>query len=192
MFLVLLICAAPVVASYVTYYFIRPDARTNYSDLIDPVRPMPEHLPLLNLQGQSVSLASLKGQWLIVVVSAGACDSVCEKNLDLQRRLREVLGREKDRVDKVWLIADGRPPRAPVYAATTQDAQPTTVLHAPKTALLQWLLPEPGHSLADHLYVVDPRGHWMMRMPVNPDPAKLKRDMEKLLRASASWDKAGR
>jgi hypothetical protein len=40
--------------------------------------------------------------------------------------------------------------------------------------------------------VVDPMGEWMMRAPVNPDPQKLKRDLEKLLRASSSWDVAGR
>jgi hypothetical protein len=27
-----------------------------------------------------------------------------------------------------------------------------------------------------------------MRAPVNPDPSKLKRDLDRLLRASASWD----
>jgi hypothetical protein len=32
----------------------------------------------------------------------------------------------------------------------------------------------------------------MMRSPVHPDPAKLKRDLDKLLKASASWDKPGR
>jgi len=32
----------------------------------------------------------------------------------------------------------------------------------------------------------------MMRSPADPEPAKLKRDVEKLLRASAGWDKAGR
>jgi hypothetical protein len=32
----------------------------------------------------------------------------------------------------------------------------------------------------------------MMRSPVDPEPARLKRDLEKLLRASASWDLPGR
>ena len=32
----------------------------------------------------------------------------------------------------------------------------------------------------------------MMRAPPDPDPARLKRDIERLLRASASWDRAGR
>ena len=49
--------------------------------------------------------------------------------------------------------------------------------------------------LEEHLYLVDPMGHWMMRFPARLDregAAKAKRDLERLMRASASWDKAGR
>ena len=42
MLLVLLVCAAPVVASYLTYFVIRPQARTNYGTLILPTRSLPE------------------------------------------------------------------------------------------------------------------------------------------------------
>ena len=36
--LVLLACAAPVVASYFTYYVLRPQGRSNYAELIQPSR----------------------------------------------------------------------------------------------------------------------------------------------------------
>jgi hypothetical protein len=191
MLLVLLICAAPVVASYLTFYVIRPDGRTNYGELITPPRPLPADLPLVDLQGAAVTSDSLKGQWLLVVVSGGACDAVCEKHLWLQRQLRETLGREKDRVDKVWLIADDAQPRAQTLDAVRTHTE-ITVLRAPASALSAWLAPAAGHALGDHLYIVDPLGNWMMRSPAVPEPAKLKRDVEKLLRASAGWDKAGR
>jgi len=191
MLLVLLVCAAPVVASYLTFYVIRPEGRTNYSELILPQRPMPDDLPLTDLQGAAVKAESLKGQWLIVVVSGGACDAVCEKHLWLQRQLRETLGREKDRVDKVWLIADDVAPRAQTLDAIRTHTE-MTVLRAPASVLSTWLAPASGGALSDHLYIVDPLGNWMMRTPANPEPAKLKRDVEKLLRASAGWDKPGR
>jgi hypothetical protein len=35
-------------------------------------------------------------------------------------------------------------------------------------------------------------GGWMMLAPADLDPMKFKRDLERLLRASASWDRAGR
>ena len=191
MLLVLAICAAPVIASYLAFYVIRPDGRTNYSELITPLRPLPADLPLTDLKGAVVKAESLKGQWLLVVVSGGACDAVCEKHLWLQRQLRETLGREKDRLDKVWLIADDAPPRAQTLDAIRTNTE-ITVLRAPKSALAAWLAPAAGHALTAHLYVIDPLGNWMMRSPAEPEPGKLKRDVEKLLRASAGWDKPGR
>lgn len=188
---VLAFCALPVIASYFTYFFLRPDARTNYSELITPPRALPSGLPLSQLTGESVVPDSLKGQWLLVAVGDSACNTVCEKNLLLQRQLRETLGREKDRIDKVWLVTDEGNPRPELMTALASG--PTvTVLRAPATALGQWLSPAGAAPLSDHLYLVDPLGQWMMRVPVNPEPARLKRDVERLLRASSSWDKPGR
>jgi len=198
MIAVLLVCAAPVVASYFTYFVLRPQARTNYSELIVPTRPLPASLPLVDLAEAHVVPAALRGQWLVVVVAGGACDAQCERHLWLQRQLHEALGAEKDRVDKLWLVDDGIAPRRETLAAiaATADARgvfaPTTVLRTDRAALGQWLAPAPGQALEDHLYLVDPRGDWMMRVPVDADAARLKRDIDKLLRASAGWDRAGR
>jgi len=49
--------------------------------------------------------------------------------------------------------------------------------------------------LAEHLYVVDPLGNWMMRFPPRLDQQgaySAKRDLERLMRASAFWDKPWR
>jgi hypothetical protein len=191
MFLVLAVCAAPVVASYLTYFVIRPQGRINYSELVLPSPPLPADLPLTDLQGAAVNPASLKGQWLLLVVAAAACDAACEKHLWLQRQLRETLGREKNRVDKVWLIPDTAPVRTETLNAIRTNTQ-ITVLRLPRAALAAWLAPVAGQALENHIYIINPQGEWMMRSPIKPEPAKLKRDIEKLLRASAGWDKAGR
>jgi hypothetical protein len=191
MLLVLAICAAPVVTSYFTYFVIRPQGRTNYSELIDPQRPIPTSLALTDPKGAPVAAESLKGQWLIVVVSKGACDALCERHLWVQRQLREALGREKDRVDKVWFITDLAVPRAQTLLAVTTNTE-ATVLRASLPSLSSWLQPAPGKTLEDNMYIVDPLGNWMMRVPADPDPARLKRDLEKLLAGSAGWDKPGR
>lgn len=189
--LVLLACAAPVIASYFTYYVIRPDGRSNYSTLIEPSRELPARLPLTTLDGQAVVPASLRGQWLLVAVGPAACDSACEARLFMQRQLREMLGRERDRLDKVWLVTDDASPRPELQAALA-SGDPVRVLRVPAAELARWLEPAPGQAPHDHLYIVDPMGMWMMRMPPAPEPARVKRDLERLLRASASWDQAGR
>jgi hypothetical protein len=191
MLLVLLVCAAPVIASYFTYFVIRPEGRTNYSELIQPQQPVPADLALSDLQGQPVAPASLKGQWLLVVVAGGACNEACEKSLWLQRQLRELLGREKDRLDKVWLINDSVAAR-PQTVEAVKAGVPVTVLRVPPAALAAWLQPAAGRAIEDHMYIVDPMGNWMMRVPPQPDATKLKSDITKLMRASASWDQAGR
>ena len=192
MLAVLLVCAAPVIASYFTYYVVRPEGRRNFGELIEPQRDLPV-AAATTLDGQSVSLPELKGQWLLVSVAGGECDAGCERHLYLQRQLRESLGKDKDRVDWVWLVNDAAPVREALRPALTHGQ--ARVLRVDPAVLTQWLAPAAGHALPDHLYVVDPMGHWMMRFPASLDregAARAKRDLERLMRASAGWDEAGR
>ncbi len=187
MILLMLVCAAPVIASYFTYYVIRPEGRRNYGELINPQRPIPA-LSGVNSQGQTVPLISLKDQWLLISVADSACNEACQRHLYLQHQLRETLGREKDRLDWVWLRT-GATDLSPALKEATQAA---VVLNMDRSALASWLEPATGQQLEDHLYVVDPLGNWMMRFPADLDPKQVKSDLDRLLRASAFWDKAGR
>lgn len=189
--LVLLACAAPVIASYFTYYVIRPDGRTNYGTLIQPSRGWPADLALQAIDGAAVAPAALRGQWLLVTVGDAACDASCEKHLYMQRQLREMLGRERDRVDRVWLITDGGTP-AQALREAVEATSPVWMLRVDRAVLARWLAPADGQALGDHLYIIDPMGEWMMRMPADPTPQRVKRDLDRLLRASSSWDRAGR
>ncbi len=190
MLLVLLVCAAPVIASYLTYFVIRPEGRTNYGTLILPTRTLPE-LALRTLDGAPVAAKSLHGQWLMVLVGPAACDAACDRRLFMQRQLREMMGRERERLDKVWLVTDDGP-ILPALREALAGPVPVTVLRADREAVARWLAPAQGQALEDHLYIVDPMGEWMMRMPPQPEPARVKRDLDRVLRASSFWDKPGR
>src|SRR3989344_3480531 len=103
-------------------------------------------LPALSataLDGKAVPLASLKGQWLLVSVAGGACDAACQKHLYLQRQLRESVGKEKDRVDWVWLVNDA----TSVPPELTPALQKATVLRMDAAALNAWLAPAEGHQI---------------------------------------------
>ena len=190
MLLMLLICASPVIASYYTYYVLRPEGRRNYGELIQPQKDMPK-ASAKNLQGEAVALESLKGQWLLVNVASGSCAERCQQNLYFQRQLREILGRDKDRLDRVWLVTDD----APVAETLLPALSLAHVLRLDQATLQSWISPAQGQQLQDHLYVIDPMGNFMMRFPANmdvPSASKAKRDLERLLKASSSWDEAGR
>jgi len=190
MVLLFLVCAAPVVMSYFTYYVWRPEGRRNFGALVDAQRPLPDVVATL-LDGRSLNLQALKGQWLLVSVASGACEAACARHLYLQRQLREGLGKEKERLDWVWLINDA----TLVADALLPAVKDATVLRVPAEKLAQWLEPQADHALPEHLYLVDPLGNWMMRFPPQidaPSAGKVKRDLDRLMRASNAWDKPGR
>jgi hypothetical protein len=190
MMLVLLVCAAPVVASYFTYYVVRPEGRRNFGELIEPMRALPD-VTVQSLDGRAVPLSSLKDQWLLVSVAGGACAEDCQRHLYLQRQILVGLGKDRPRTEWVWLVSD----QAEVPSSLLPGLQEATVLRMDAEVLAKWLEPAQGKTLSEHLYLVDPQGMWMMRFPAQLDTTgalKAKRDIERLLRAAAGWDEPGR
>jgi hypothetical protein len=190
MLAIMLVCSLPVMAAYFVYFVVRPTGHAGYGELITPLRPVPDAIGTA-LDGSTHALGSVKGQWLLVAVAGGACPQVCQQRLYLLRQLREMLGKDKERVDWVWLVSD-QEPVAPSLQNVLKDA---TVLRLNGASLESWMAVPPGQTLNDFIYVVDPLGNTMMRFPGKFDgsgAAKAKRDLERLLRASASWDAPGR
>ena len=71
--------------------------------------------------------------------------------------------------------------------ASLAPPAPATVLRVKREELTRWLQPEAGYAPDEYLYIVDPLGAWMMRMPVDFDPGKVKRDLDHLLSGSSGW-----
>ncbi len=178
--LVLLACAAPVIASYITYYVIRPEGRVNYADLIEPQQPMLD-LAFIGQDGAPAgSLAELRGKWLMVVIAAPACDEACGRALYNIRQVRLTTGRERDRVERLWLLnAQGDAP-----PAILSQHEGLIVRRVAPEALKSRFTPAEGAAPEHHIYIIDPLGNLMMRFPANPDPSRMKKDLNKLLRAS--------
>jgi hypothetical protein len=181
LYLLLAVCAAPVIASYTAYYLLPPQGRTNYGALIEPQRPLPA-LALQRLDGSPVPAASLRGSWLMVQVDSGACDANCEKKLWQMRQVRLTTGRDAERVRRLWLIVD----EAPLATALLREFDGTLFLRARADELAGFLaLPaEPNAQLADHVWLIDPLGNLMMRWPKEADPSRMKKDLLRLLKAS--------
>ena len=181
LFAVILVCASPMIASYLTYYVIKPEGRTNYGELIDPRQhPIPP-LGATTLDGKPAGLDAYKGKWLMVQADSGDCAEACKTKLFQQRQLRLIQGKEMDRVERVWLVTDDKP----IDTVLLREYDGTRVLRADPARLKQWLPVEQGAALDEHIYMVDPLGNLMMRFPKNPDPNKMKKDISKLLRASS-------
>lgn len=180
MMFVLLVCAAPMIASYFTYYVIKPSSRTNYGDLLDPrAHPIPP-LGTATLDGKQTTLGEWKGKWIMLQVDSGECADACQRKLLEMRQLRLMQGKEMDRVERVWLVTDDKP----IETTLLRQYDGTRVLRADAAAVGKWLPAAQGSVPADHIYMIDPLGNLMMRFPKNPDPSKMKKDIGKLLKAS--------
>lgn len=179
--LVLAVCASPLIASYFTYYVIKPSSRTNYGTLLDPRNyPMPT-LASSALDGSRLSLQDYKGKWLMVQVNDADCQAACQKKLHDMRQLRLAQGKEMDRIERVWLITDDQP----LETMLLREYDGMRHLRVPLQDLQAWLPAEQGTLVSDHIYLIDPLGNLMMRYPKDADPNKIKKDLVKLLKASA-------
>ena len=180
LFIVLAVCAAPLIFSYFTYYVIKPQSRTNYGDLIDSrAYPIPQ-LGLRQLDGQAASLQQFAGKWILLQVDQAACSKPCADKLYYMRQLRLTQGKEMDRIERVWLITDD----APMDTALMKQYDGTRLLRVDAKKLAAWLPVQEGTQATDHLYMIDPLGNLMMRFPKDPDANKIKKDITRLLKAS--------
>ncbi len=177
MLLLFLVCAAPVIASYVSYYFLQPQGRTNYGQLLD-VKPVLEASFAL-LDGKPLPFSTFKGKWVLLTVDGSSCNEACVRKLYVMRQVRLTQGKEKERVERAWLITDGD-------ALTTQlirEYDGTRMLRAAPDAPFLKALPAAG-TAADHIYLIDPLGNLVLRFPKDAEPARMKKDLDRLLKYS--------
>ena len=171
-----LVCALPVIASYLAYYLWQPDGRVNYGELIPPAA-LPD-TPLSGIAGQpEFPRRELDGRWTLVFAGPGECDPVCEQALYQMRQSRLAQGQEMERVARLWLVSAGTDP------APEQLAQHDGLRLARANAT--WLQQLPDAAAGRHVYLVDPLGNVMMRFPENADPRRVIKDLQRLLKYSA-------
>jgi len=174
------VCASPIIASYFTYYVIKPSSRTNYGTLLDPRQyPIPS-LSAKNLAGGAMELSALQGKWLMVHPAQGECKASCQENLTHMRQLRLIQGKEKERVVRVMLVLD----QAPLDTTMMKQFDGTQFIRVDAQLAKRWLPVEEKTSIEDHIYLIDPLGNLMMRFPKQGDPNKMKKDLSRLLKAS--------
>jgi hypothetical protein len=188
MVLLFLFFALPVIASYFTYYVIKPQGRTNYGELLDPQRPV-KALEVVASQGSSANsgvaselgkIVALQKKWMLITVGPSSCDEACSKRMYFVRQVRKTTGKEMDRVERVWILTDEGKPEPKLL----EEHEGLSLLRA-KVKDLEALFPaSPGNAMSDHVYLVDPLGNLMMRFPKEMDASKMKKDLIKLLKAS--------
>lgn len=177
--LILLACASPVIASYFTYYVIRPEGRVNYAELVEPQRPVGD-VPARSLEGQAGDLSQLRGKWVLITAAPADCPGDCAERLYHMRQVRLTTGRERERVERAWLLTDQATPSS----ALLVEHEGLRLLRVDPAVLAARFPAADAANATQHIYIIDPLGNLMMRYPVAADPNQMKKDLRKLLRAS--------
>lgn len=167
--------AAPIVASWLAFHFLRPEATANYGALLAP----PATITTAQFQrvgGGVFRFEELRGKWILIASDSGACPEPCVAKLVLMRQLRLMLGRNASRVVRVF-VADDTRPVAPGVLAPFEGMVTIT----PPAGLVQPLSPVNDRA---HFYLADPLGNVMMRFPTDAEPRRMLKDLERLLKAS--------
>jgi hypothetical protein len=188
MILLLLACAAPVIASYLAYYVFKPEGgKTNYGTLIQPPQAInPSWLGI-----------SFSGKWtLLVARPASECrkgNDACVELLYLMRQVRLALGKEKNRVQLVWVVSDRLPVDPDIKQAYDPETAGFIIVPAPdpknSTVWLTWLNQQ---NLGSGIQLIDPSGEKMMVFPdkaESKDFVRMRKDLDRLLKLNRKGEK---
>jgi len=150
-----------------------PESRTNSGALLEPIVNIGELLP------ESPLLPSGDGRWVLLYANEGPCDEACEFSLYTLRQSRLMLGKEMDRLLRVFLHGDTAPDTvllAEEHAGliTLHDGDLKDLLENKKPANL-----EPGGY-----YLVDPLGNLVLYFHPDIDPSAMVEDIKHLLELS--------
>lgn len=159
--LIFLACAAPFVLGWAVWYFGWGTGSTgNYGELIAP-RPLAGPV-----------FEPLRGKWILVTLDAPSCDEYCERKLYYMRQIRTATGKDQARIERMWILTQ---PGSPA---------PNTVSRFEGTRIASGAAETFPGRVEDHIYLVDPVGNLMMRFPRDPDPSRMLKDLQRLLRYS--------
>jgi hypothetical protein len=192
--LIVIVCAAPVVLATLTYYVFKPSQLVNYGELVQPPIPFDtfalEEISRPTMESALIdtsssidsvtSLESLKGRWILAYIAQGEnCAEECRNNLYLTRQVRLMTGKNRFRVERMWITFQGKSS----MPASGPDRGEFDGLWTFKTDVNQIPFNSEPNSFVG-VWIVDPMGRLIMRYPFGADPKKVYKDLSRLLRAS--------
>ena len=175
--LLVAVMIAPIAFSYMLFYWGAPSGSVNYGELIKFKKALP-NVALHKTNGEAFNISQLRGKWIMLVVDSGECGEFCRKKLYHMRQVRLMQNKKMDRIERVWLIDDDKIPETDIK----EDFKGTIFINAQKNKLLKEIPAKVSRH--DHIYIIDPLGNLMMRFPKDIDPAKIAKDIKRLLKVS--------
>lgn len=176
MFVIAAVFFGPLAVATWMYYTgaFTPDGRTNHGELLEPIVNVAEALP----ESRIGEIGD--GFWLLIYENDAPCGADCEEALYTIRQLRKMLGREMDRVKRVFLHGDTPPD---TVFLSNEHAGLITLSDSGLSELLN--KKKPAHSAAGGYFLMDPLGNLVMYFQPGLDPSEMVEDLKRLLKLSS-------
>ena len=177
----------PVVAALVLFQTgWRPQGQVNHGELVQPIRPIAD-MTLNTLEGQQLNISLWHKKWTMLYFGPADCGSVCQQQLYKMRQTHIAQGAGSERIQRVFVVTDTN--KLDQLRHTLKDYADMQVLTGPADTIrqmaAQFQLPSGSPMQAPgRIYLLDPRGHFMLSYPADADPNGMRKDLVRLLKVS--------
>lgn len=152
---------------------LQPAGRTNHGALLEPIVNIAEELPESEISKQG------GGYWVLLYSDSEECMKPCKEALYTIRQSRKMLGKEMERVKRVFLHGESSPDTVFLAAEHAgliimRDDDLSKFLNNNKPAALT----------AGGYFLLDPLGNLVMYFRPEIDPSDMVEDIKRLLKFS--------
>lgn len=174
--------AAPLVLMSVPYFDDWRQSRTvTHGARIDPPQPVAAGR-FTTLDGSPLGFSALNGKWTLLYFDAAECVDSCTVQLSKMRQAVTALGREADRVQRVFVVTDAK--ALDLLRYTLRDYPGMRALTGPATEVGRLARRVVGHNREAGIYLMDPQGNVILYFRPETDADGLRTDLARLPRVS--------
>ncbi|RFF28655.1 hypothetical protein DZK25_01455 [Wenzhouxiangella sp. 15181] len=160
----------------------RPDSTRNHGELLEPAVRLPE-FELTTASGETVTRETLEGQWQLLHYRAAGCNEACLEDLYWLRQVR--LAQDRHQPEVALMFVTPGSVETDVLDEIHELAEDYRVFTGKAGSTLSAAFPDAGLTAIS--YIVDPRGHIILRYPQDADFNGMRRDLSRLL----TWTQTG-
>jgi hypothetical protein len=148
----------------------RPAATTEHGILLQPPPRLPDH--------ELAPAGRLDGRWSMIYVGAAECDEHCRQALVTMRQVRRALGKDMDRVQRVFCATGGTPD--PEFLQREHPG----LLVVNDAVTGHGMAATIGRYATGDIFLADPLRNLVLHYPAGTSMKDIHTDLQRLLKVS--------
>ena len=174
----------PMALAWLLYYSGWQPNTVSRGVIVQPAYPIKDH-SFETLSGDTLRFYDLRGKWQLVYFDSAECLGACEQMLYTMRQTRIALGKNTERLGRVFVLTNTNGVDALRY--TLEKYSGTQVLRGPATQALMQEFTQATRVVPEKLnglYLVDPQSNLVLHFPATMEMKNIHKDISRLMRLS--------